>query len=113
MKKGSEASIIRLRDCVEGLAVGDAFGDRFFINPDVVENMIDARALPSPIWLFTDDTLMALSVAENLIQHGYIDQGTTTGVKHESLYQPGFSWHWKLTLRTEQPSQVIGHGGRP
>ena len=79
MADRSEIAAIRLRDWVEGLSVGDAFGERFFINPDVVENMIEARGVPSPPWRFTDDTMMALSVARILIHYGHIEQDGLAG----------------------------------
>lgn len=54
---------------LEGLSVGDAFGDKFFIHADVAQVMIQSRALPKPIWHFTDDTNMALSVYYVLQHH--------------------------------------------
>jgi ADP-ribosylglycohydrolase len=57
-----------------GLSIGDAFGDRFFVHPDIVEQLIDSRALPAPLWPFTDDTMMALSIVAILRQLGAIDQ---------------------------------------
>lgn len=57
------------RLALEGLSVGDAFGDRFFIHADVAQAMIQSRALPKPIWNFTDDTNMALSVYHVLHHH--------------------------------------------
>lgn len=59
---------------MEGLSVGDAFGERFFRVPRIVESMINARALPKGPWRYTDDTEMALSVVEVLSAHGTIDQ---------------------------------------
>jgi ADP-ribosylglycohydrolase len=57
-----------------GLSVGDAFGDRFFANPSGVERLIEERAVPSPPWRFTDDTVMALSIVDVLTDHGAIDE---------------------------------------
>ena len=57
------------RLALEGLSVGDAFGDNFFIHADIAQAMIHSRALPKPVWLFTDDTNMALSVYHVLHQH--------------------------------------------
>jgi hypothetical protein len=34
---------------LEGLSVGDAFGERFFVHPDVVERLIELQALPAPL----------------------------------------------------------------
>ena len=59
---------------LEGLSVGDAFGERFFVHPDVVERLIASRALPVAPWRFTDDTQMALSIVSILREYGTIHQ---------------------------------------
>lgn len=64
----------RARTSLEGLSVGDAFGETFFVNPDVVEGLIEERALASRRWHYTDDTLMALSVFSVLRRHGHVHQ---------------------------------------
>ena len=56
---------------LEGLSVGDAFGQSFF-HPDAVER-IERRALPPAPWTFTDDTVMAMSVVDVLSDAGTID----------------------------------------
>lgn len=66
--------IERARCSLEGLSVGDAFGETFFINPDLVEELIAQRALASRTWHYTDDSLMAMSIFSVLRQHGHIDQ---------------------------------------
>ena len=73
MQAANEDRLDRARCALEGLSVGDAFGEQFFINPDVVDGLIAERALRDPPWHFTDDTQMALSVFSNLRQHGSID----------------------------------------
>ncbi|NTV64835.1 MAG: hypothetical protein HGA65_15095 [Oscillochloris sp.] len=52
----------RARVALEGLSVGDAFGERFFVNPDIVSNLISQRALPASPWAYTDDTEMARKI---------------------------------------------------
>lgn len=59
---------------LKGLSVGDAFGERFFLHPNVVKNMIASRALPAAPWKYTDDTMMALSIFSILRECGRIDQ---------------------------------------
>ena len=59
---------------LEGLSVGDALGDQFFINPAEAEQAVNERWLPRAPWQWTDDTNMALSVLEVLIEHGTIQQ---------------------------------------
>jgi ADP-ribosylglycohydrolase len=57
--------------CLEGLSVGDAFGEIFSHGSP---QSTHARKLPPPTWPFTDDTQMALSVASILQKHGGIEQ---------------------------------------
>jgi len=51
---------------LNGLSIGDAFGETFFVNPAVVEGLIEQRALAPEPWRWTDDTAMAVSVVQNL-----------------------------------------------
>jgi ADP-ribosylglycohydrolase len=60
---------------LEGLSVGDAFGDRFFTTPHTVERWIELRAIPAGPWPITDDTVMALSIVDVLSDRGFIDRG--------------------------------------
>lgn len=66
----------RMRLSLEGLALGDAFGERFFGPPGLVASRIEARELPPAPWPWTDDTAMALSVCEVLALHGRIEQAS-------------------------------------
>lgn len=68
------ARLARACRSLEGLSVGDAFGDRFFTSPHTVEHLIEIRALPAGPWPFTDDTAMALSVVDVLAEKGSIDR---------------------------------------
>jgi ADP-ribosylglycohydrolase len=65
--------LARALAALEGLSVGDAFGERFFLHPHVVEGVIAARAIPAVPWPYTDDTEMALSIVAQLRQAGRID----------------------------------------
>lgn len=59
---------------LEGLSVGDAFGERFFVRDDVLAPALELRRVPSsPPWSWTDDTAMALALVETLTAHGEID----------------------------------------
>src|SRR4051794_27367485 len=56
---------------LEGLSVGDAFGELFFhLSP----YQTSASDLPREPWPWTDDTHMALSVVEILKTYGRIEQ---------------------------------------
>lgn len=54
--------------------MGDAFGEGFFTDPESVEEMIETRTAPEPIWRYTDDTQMTLSIVSVLRQQGEIKQ---------------------------------------
>jgi ADP-ribosylglycohydrolase len=53
---------------LEGLSVGDAFGEMFFFRSPA------GRQLPEAPWRWTDDTHMALSIVEVLRIYGRIDK---------------------------------------
>lgn len=63
----------RARLSLEGLAVGDCFGERFFGETEAAIARIEGRVLPPAPWTYTDDTEMALSVTELLCERGTID----------------------------------------
>lgn len=63
-----------MRRALDGLSVGDAFGDRFFGPVEEVVPRIRARTLPDAPWKWTDDTAMALALVEVLERSGTIDQ---------------------------------------
>ncbi len=63
---------------LDGLSVGDAFGQQFFI-PGMRESCLIGRRPPPPRWRYTDDTVMALAVVETLKQHGRIEQDALAG----------------------------------
>lgn len=59
---------------LHGLSCGDAFGERFFLHPEVAQSLIAQRAVPSPPWRYTDDTAMAIAITEILEAHREIRQ---------------------------------------
>lgn len=70
----NQARSERARRSLEGLSVGDAFGERFFC--DAADVSAAGRRVPraNPPWVVTDDTVMALSIVEVLETHGQIEQ---------------------------------------
>jgi ADP-ribosylglycohydrolase len=71
--------LLRTRCSLDGLSVGDAFGDRIFFESrafqaNILDTPLAQRPLPAGRWDYTDDTQMALSLVEVLVQHGGIDQ---------------------------------------
>jgi ADP-ribosylglycohydrolase len=85
----------KARLSLEGLSVGDAFGEQFFFRS---KKLIEERQLPPGPWPWTDDTHMALSIVEVLLEHCQIEQ--------EPLAQ-AFSRRFR-----EQPGRGYGSGAR-
>jgi ADP-ribosylglycohydrolase len=67
------ARLVRTLFVLDGLSVGDAFGQQYF-TPGVPAWCINSRNPPPPIWRYTDDSEMAIAIVEVLASHGRIDQ---------------------------------------
>ena len=74
MADSRESRCRRARLALEGLSIGDAFGDCFFAPSEKIEPMLASRTPPPPVWRYTDDTLMSASVFAQLQQDGEIKQ---------------------------------------
>ncbi|MFI6443994.1 ADP-ribosylglycohydrolase family protein [Kitasatospora sp. NPDC050543] len=62
-------------DSLHGLALGDAFGDRWFSVPtDEAATELAARIPRQAPWHWTDDTAMAVVLVQHLVRHGEIRQ---------------------------------------
>ena len=59
---------------LEGLSIGDSFGQKFFIEQNKAIQSIDSRILPTKPWFYTDDTVMAISIIETLDKFRRIEQ---------------------------------------
>lgn len=106
-----ESRLARAGASLEGLSVGDAFGDLFF-RPDA-EERVKERSLPTGPWPWTDDTHMALSVFYEL-RHAGIDQDRLAG-NFAAHYEPGRgygpSMHGQLrSVRAGMPWRVAASG---
>jgi ADP-ribosylglycohydrolase len=67
-------AIQRAELSLEGLSLGDAFGQMFFGNGEIVSAMVERRALPVSPWYLTDDSIMAIAIVETLRQCDCIDR---------------------------------------
>jgi ADP-ribosylglycohydrolase len=122
------AAVARAQRSLEGLSVGDAFGERFFGPTGDVVRRIIARQLPDPPWRYTDDTIMAISVVETLEHHGLIDQDDLAlrfarkyarnpergygHMAHEVLSAICSGMHWDFVSRAAFEGQgSMGNGG--
>src|SRR4051794_8646385 len=59
---------------LEGLAIGDAFGQMFAAAPNAARKRVAENRLPPRPWWRTDDTEMALAIVETLSRFGTVDQ---------------------------------------
>jgi ADP-ribosylglycohydrolase len=59
---------------LEGLSVGDAFGEQLVAQPATMLRRMQRRELLPGMWPYSDDTVMAMSIVETLQHHGRIDQ---------------------------------------
>jgi hypothetical protein len=59
---------------LDGLSVGDGFGECFFTRPEVIEHRLEHQELPPAPWFVTDDTMMALSIVRCLNRYGHVQQ---------------------------------------
>jgi ADP-ribosylglycohydrolase len=66
--------LARAELALTGLSIGDAFGQMFFGNTNTMSMAIDLRALPTPLWYLTDDSIMAIGIVETLRDCGTIDR---------------------------------------
>ena len=118
----------RARLSLEGLSLGDSFGERFFVPPALAESLVERRVLPAPPWHYTDDTVMALSIVETLEVHGAIDQETLAqgfsrryradpgrgygGMAHHILREIGAGAPWRRVSRAAFGGMgSMGNGG--
>ncbi len=121
-----DARMDRVREALDGLSVGDAFGERFFAPS--ARRLVEARAVPNSPWPYTDDTVMALAIAEVLDRHGRIEQddlatvfarryfeGPNRGygaIAHEILQAIGRRVHWRTAAGSAFGGEgSLGNGG--
>ena len=57
---------------LDGLSVGDAFGQMLSTCARSARSVVDRAGLPAGPWWHTDDTQMAMSIVEELAAHGQI-----------------------------------------
>jgi ADP-ribosylglycohydrolase len=96
--------LVRALVSLEGLSVGDAFGERFFVAPNLAPMLVGQRALPAAPWAYTDDTQMALSIVEILSRHGVLDHERLTRsygpAMHRWMLFVRSGKHWSWAART-------------
>jgi ADP-ribosylglycohydrolase len=117
----------RVERSLEGLSVGDAFGERFFGPPGTMAARIQARELPDGSWRWTDDTAMAVGIRDVLREHGRIEQDALAeilarrfredrwrgyGPKAQEILELIYSGtHWRIAARAPYRDGSKGNGG--
>ena len=69
-----EQRIQLAKKSLKGVSIGDAFGESFFGETNKIVRHLQERKIPETSWEFTDDTVMAIAVFEQLEKHGEINQ---------------------------------------
>ncbi|MFK7774055.1 MAG: ADP-ribosylglycohydrolase family protein [Saprospiraceae bacterium] len=91
-----------------GISIGDGFGESFFGERELMLNCIEKRIIPETTWEFTDDTVMAIAVFEQLEKNGTIDQNDLAqqfSINHDKDVNRGYGATARRILRE------IGEGG--
>lgn len=71
---------------LRGLALGDAFGDQYFLRDGADQAVAERWLAPEP-WRWTDDTAMALSIFEVLLEYGEV-QPDALATSFAARYDP-------------------------
>ena len=93
---------------IKGVSIGDAFGESFFGETDKILNHIRERTIPKTSWEFTDDTVMAIAVYDQLRMHNDIHQNQLAenfALNHDKDPNRGYGATARRILR------AIGEGG--
>ena len=96
------------RKSLKGVTIGDAFGESFFGNTNEMILHVQQKTIPQTTWEFTDDTVMALAVYEQLEKHGTINQdelASCFSINHDKDVNRGYGATARRILRE------IGEGG--
>ena len=86
----SEARIKYAKRALNGIALGDCFGQSFFIPDEMAYQKIKNREFINKPWYFTDDTVMAIGIYNILEKYGKIDQDELARVFAKNY---ALDWH--------------------
>ena len=114
---------------LDGIALGDCFGQSFFIPDEAACQRIKNRGILEEPWHFTDDTVMAIGIYRILEKYGTINQDELArvfaknytldwhrgygGTAHSILRSIGEGQHWQeVALGAFDGMGSMGNGGR-
>lgn len=90
------------KNSLKGISIGDAFGESFFGERNQMLDCIQERMIPKTTWEFTDDTVMAIAIFEQLEKNGKIDQNDLAqqfSINHDKDVNRGYGATARRILR--------------
>lgn len=92
---------------LDGIALGDCFGQTFFVPDEIAHQRIRDWEILNEPWVFTDDTVMAIGIYRILEKYGKIDQDELAKVFAKNY---ALDWHRGYGGTAHSILQSIGEG---
>lgn len=92
---------------LDGIALGDCFGQTFFVPDEIARQRIKDREILNEPWSFTDDTVMAIGIYRILEKYGKIDQDELAKAFAENY---ALDWHRRYGGTAHSILRSIGEG---
>ena len=92
---------------LDGIALGDCFGQTFFVPDEIARQRIKDREILNEPWHFTDDTVMAIGIYRILKKYGKISQDELAKVFAENY---ALDWHRQYGGTAHSILRSIGEG---
>lgn len=102
-----EDRIKHAKRALDGIALGDCFGQTFFVPDEIACQRIKDREILNESWYFTDDTVMAIGIYRILEKYGKIDQDELAKVFAENY---ALDWHRGYGGTSHSILRGIGEG---
>ena len=103
----SEERLRYAKRALDGVALGDCFGQRFFMADEIARQRIKKREISNNPWYFTDDTVMAIGIYCILEKYGKIDQDALARAFAENY---ALDWHRGYGGTAHSILRSIGEG---
>ena len=92
---------------LDGIALGDCFGQSFFVPDEIASERIKKREILNESWHFTDDTVMAIGIYHILKKYGKIDQDALASIFAKNY---ALDWHRGYGGTAHSILRSIGEG---
>ncbi|MCM1065902.1 MAG: ADP-ribosylglycohydrolase family protein [Eubacterium sp.] len=92
---------------LDGIALGDCFGETFFVSEETALQRIKDREIVDEPWRFTDDTVMSIGIYRVLEKYGKIDQNALAKIFAENY---ALDWHRGYGGTAHSILRSIGEG---